>query len=164
MENNIEKQANEATRNYLKEIYDGHNDDYSHDIIKILEDLKKGQGGYYNWFTPKKYIYPLTEEHKEMLKKHDVTDDDYEYSTIKAVFCFHDDIIIELNKKMLDWWKSQYEAGNIKKEHYIEEICNIIHKDFDVSLETQEDIELFASGLDEEYSEGEYFREYLLVI
>ncbi|HXD94800.1 MAG TPA: hypothetical protein VNX01_16450 [Bacteroidia bacterium] len=163
MENNTRKQASDATQNYLKEIYAGYNDDYNRDLIKILEDLRSSQGSYYDWFTPKIYIYPLSEEHKDMLKKHNVIDDDYEYSTIEAVFFFHEDVILELNKKMLDWWKSQYQAGNIKKENYIEEICNIIHNDFELPLDTQEEIELFASGSHPEYSEGEHFRKYLLI-
>ena len=161
MENNTAKQADDATQNYLKEIYASHNDAYSRDMIKILEDLKTSQSPYCDWFAPKKYSYPLTEEHEGILLKHGVIDED---DIIESVFCFHDDIILELNKKMLDYWKSQYEAGNIDKESYKEEICEIIYKDFDVCLDTIEEIELFISGSHPDYSEGEYFYKYLIII
>jgi hypothetical protein len=169
MENKTQNNVNDVALNYLREIYIRHTDGYSRDMIEILEDLRNFQewdNGCYgaDWFTPKKYIYLLSEKHKDMLKKHNVIDDDYEYSTIEAVFCFHDDIILELNKEMLGWWKLQYMLGYINKEYYMEEICNIIHKDFDVSLETQEERELFAYGLYREYPEGKYFYEYILVI
>ena len=72
MENNTEKQANDAALNYLKEIYAGYNDDYSLDLIKILEDLRKSQGSYCDWFTPKEYNYFLGEEQIGILLKHDI--------------------------------------------------------------------------------------------
>ena len=147
MEDNKQKQANDAAQNYLREVYASY--EHESDTIKILEDLRNGQDWNDEWFTPKEFDYLYTEE---------------EVDTLETVFCFHEQIIFDLNQKMLDWWKSQYEAGNIDEKFYKEELFNIIDKDFDVWLDTQEKIELFISGLHPEYPAGSHFRKYFLVI
>ena len=91
-----------------------------------------------------------------MLLKHNTNED----SMAEEVFDFYYQITLDFNTKMLDWWKSQYEAENIDEESYIEEICDTIQKYFDVPLDTPEEIDEFIN----DSSEGEYFQEYFLVI